>query len=183
MYRKRLGSACQSVGKHWPRRLSRTSTPYSANTSETPPVLSAKLNNESLILKWIRSSSWMPPYISNWEEMYTDKMMTMYFYSEITEQTGSMDLISLVAGSLQRSHHCTPPMALLPLIPNCFSIKLKALQHASATVNKSAASKLTVCQSIIPLVRNFTEGLVFLAISNASRLVCSKGARSSSRPG
>ena len=183
MHRKLLGSACQSVGKHWPRRLSRKSTSYSAKTSETPPVLSAKQNNSSLILKLTRSSSWMPPYISNWEEIYTDKMMTMYFYSEITEQTDSLDLISLVGGSLKRSHHFTPPMALLPLIHNCFSIKLKASQHASATVNKSAASKLTVCQSIIPLVRNFTEGLVFLAISNSSRLVCSKGARSSSSPG
>lgn len=59
--------------------------------------------------------------------------------SECKETGFTVDLTSLAGESLNQSHHLISPYGGVALIPNCFSIKLKVLQHASATVNKSAA--------------------------------------------
>lgn len=89
------------------------------------------------------------------------EQLAAYCRCEIRVQRGSVQYDSNFSGG---GIIKTVPLLYFPhgsvaLIPNCFSIKLKALQHASATVSNTAARKLKDCQSIIPLVKNFTKGL------------------------
>lgn len=134
-------------------------------TSETPaPLLSGTPKNESMILKltWSRQLDANIFIQLGWD--FTEKMMTMNnlqpLHCEIRVQRESLHCGSnFSAGGIIKTVPLLDfPYGSVALISNCFSIKFKTLQHASATVNNPAAWKLKDCQSIIPLVKNFTRG-------------------------
>lgn len=145
-------SSCQSVGNNWLRLPSEKSTSSAATlllkTSETPaPLLSGeekeKERTNLWYWNWHGAASWMPPYIFiyptgmgfHWkdDDCETIKSLSAYCHHEIRVQRDSVHCGSNFSGGgiIKTVPSLDFPNGGVALIPNCFSIKLKVLQHAS----------------------------------------------------
>lgn len=139
---------------------------YSKQVKLLPPPLSGKQHKSSVILKLTWSSQLEAnTYIQLGTGFHrkimclSNSLRTVIARSECKEAQFNMTLTFLAGGIIKTVPSLYFPHGSVALTPNCFSIKLKALQRASATVSNTAARTLKDCQSIIPLVKNFTKGL------------------------
>lgn len=139
---------------------------YSKQVKLLPPPLSGKQHKSSVILKLTWSSELEAnTYIQLGTGFHrkimclSNSLRTVIARSECKEAQFNMTLTFLAGGIIKTVPSLYFPHGSVALTPNCFSIKLKALQRASATVSNTAARTLKDCQSIIPLVKNFTKGL------------------------
>lgn len=139
---------------------------YSKQVKLLPPPLSGKQHKLSVILKLTWSSQLEAnTYIQLGMGFHrkimclSNSLRTVIARSECKEAQFNMTLTFLAGGIIKTVPSLYFPHGSVALTLNCFSIKLKALQRASATVSNTAARTLKDCQSIIPLVKNFTKGL------------------------